>query len=185
FERNLNFLLLNVEYAYWNLYAAYGQLYARDTAIVEASALWNTVKQRTEAGLDIPGGTERTRAQLETFRAQRIQALGQVLESERQLRLLLGLPEDGTRIVPVATPTLAAFTPDWPTAVNDAISNRPELTLAREDLKFRQFDIRIQKENMKPELRFLSSYGVNGFGRRLDGSTFLTETVNGVPNTQV
>src|SRR5262249_7048081 len=30
FERNLNYLLLNVEAAYWNLYGAYYQLYSRE-----------------------------------------------------------------------------------------------------------------------------------------------------------
>jgi outer membrane protein TolC len=178
FERNVNFLLLNVEYAYWNLYAAYGQLWARDVAIAEALVLWDTVKTRTLAGIDIPGGTERTRAQLEAFRAQRISALGQVLESERQLRSLLGLGEDGRVIVPVDAPTLAGYTPDWQSAMNDALNNRPELTLARQDLKFRQFDIMIQKNLLKPDLRFLANYDVNGIGRRLDGSTFFPGVVD-------
>ena len=48
-----------------------------------------------------------TRQQYESFRAQRLTALGQVLENERQLRSLTGLPvEDGHRLVPIDSPTL-------------------------------------------------------------------------------
>ena len=114
---------------------------------------------------------EQTRAQYELFRAQRITALGQVLDNERQLRGLLGLPiEDGTRIVPGDQPVLAKYNPDWYTARDEAIALRPELILARQDLKFRQLDLIGQKNLLKPDLRFFATYDVNGLGTRLDGS---------------
>ena len=42
--------------------------------------------------------------------------------TERQLRFTIGLPpEDGCRLVPNDEPTLAPYTPDWCTALNEAL----------------------------------------------------------------
>jgi outer membrane protein TolC len=174
FEKNVNYMLLNVEYAYWNLYASYGALYARDRALVDALVLFRVVENRFKGGGvagALPQDVARAQAQLETFRAQRLGALGDVFEKERQLRSLLGMQYDGTRLVPRDKPVLAGYAPDWQTAIDEAMVNRPELTLARHDLKFRQFDLMVQKNSLKPNLVFTSDYDINGVGRRLDGST--------------
>src|SRR5205085_2091088 len=93
-----------------------------------------------------------------------------VLERERQVRGFMGLPvEDGTRLVPADQPILAPYQPDWHTAVNEALSLRPELVLARNDLKFRQLDLINQKNLLLPDLRFTSTYGYNGLGSTLGG----------------
>ena len=138
FERNVNYMLLNVEYAYWNLYGAYFTLYSREQGLRYALVSWQVNTTRHKAGRIPIQDLEQTRAQYELFRAQRFTALGQVLDAERQLRGLMGLPiEDGKRLVPNDAPTLSAFKPDWPTALNNALTLRPELVLARQDIKFR------------------------------------------------
>ena len=169
FERQLNFMLVNVEYAYWNLYAAYGNLYARDAALIESVDLWKVIKNRFDQGIAKPHEEARARAQVEAFRAQRYTALGTVIDNERQLRALLGMGFEGTRLVPIDVPTLAPFTPDWQMAIDEAMMNRPELTIARQDLKFRQFDIMVQKNQLKGDLRFIANYDINGIGTQLDG----------------
>ncbi|HEY1376263.1 MAG TPA: TolC family protein, partial [Gemmataceae bacterium] len=170
FERNVNYLLLNVEYAYWNLYGAYYTLYSREQGLRYALVSWQVNFTRYNAGRISIQDLEQTRAQYELFRAQRITALGRVLDGERQLRGLLGLPvEDGQRIVPSDAPSLSAFRPDWAAGENDALALRPELILARQDLKFRQLDLIAQKNALRPDLRFFATYDVNGLGTRLDG----------------
>ena len=171
FERNVNYMLLNVEYAYWNLYGAYYTLYSREQGLRYALVSWQVNKTRFDAGRISIQDLEQTRAQYEQFRSQRFAALGRVLDAERNLRGLIGLlPEDGRRLVPSDAPVLAAFTPDWPSAVNEALALRPELILARQDLKFRQLDLIAQKNALKPDLRFFATYDINGLGTRLDGS---------------
>jgi outer membrane protein TolC len=177
-ERNIDFMLLNVEAAYWNLYAAYGTLYARDRSIIDAYDLWRTTANRVRGGLQDPQDEPRTLAQLEAFRASRIAALADVIERERQLRLLMGLNDDGTRLVPIDQPTLAPFSPDWESAKAEALATRPELIQARQDLKVRQWDIMLQRNLMKPNLQFIASYDINGVGDRLDGSTNLNGNFN-------
>src|SRR5947209_4033188 len=172
FERNVNFMLLNVEYAYWNLYGAYYTLYSREQGLRYALVSWQVNKTRFDAGRISIQDLEQTRAQYELFRAQRFTALGRVLDGERQLRGLIGLPlEDGKRLVPSDAPVLAAYTPDWPSAVGETMALRPELVLARQDLKFRQLDLIAQKNALKPDLRFFATYDINGLGTRLDGSS--------------
>src|SRR5262249_11754430 len=117
--------------------------------------------------------------QYEQFRGDRIQALGRVLEAERNLRGLLNLPvEDCKRLVPSDAPTLSRYNPDWCTALNEGLSLRPELVIARQDLKIRQLDVIREKNNLLPDLRFASSYNIRGVGSRLDGNSTLTDNPN-------
>jgi len=92
FEKNVAFMLLNVEYAYWNLYASYGTLYARDRALIDALNLWKEISDRVKGGGvgAIVADEQRVRAQLESFRGQRYDALGDVFEKERQPAQPLG-----------------------------------------------------------------------------------------------
>jgi outer membrane protein TolC len=170
FERNLNFMLVNVEIAYWKLYGAYWTLYSREAALHQGYTAWNLTKQQYEAGKKNVADYAQSRGQYELFRGQRITALGTVLEQERQLRGLLGMPvEDGVRLVPSDSPTLAPYHPDWGSALNEALSLRPELILARQDVKRTQLQLIREKNQLLPDLRFTSTYDINGLGNRLDG----------------
>lgn len=171
FERTVIQMVLNVEEAYWNLYGSYWTLYSREQALRQAYEAWKINKARFEAGRIPIQDFAQSRQQYELFRGQRISALGEVLERERQLRSLLGMPvEDCKRLVPCDAPTLAPYQPDWCTALNEALALRPELLLARQDLKFRQLDLIIQKEQLLPDLRFFSNYDITGLGSQLDGA---------------
>ena len=170
FERQVHFMLLNVEVAYWNLYGQYWNLYSRESALRQAYEAWKINSAKFQAGRVSIADLSQARGQYELFRGQRIQALDQVLESERQLRGLLGLPiEDGQRVVPADTPNLAPYQPDWALSLQEALALRPELILAREDLKARQLDVRLAKDSLRPDLRFTATYDSNGIGTRLDG----------------
>src|SRR5262249_21202909 len=149
----------------------------------QAYEAWKLNKARFEVGAIKEQDYQQTLAQYELFRAQRITALGQVLDRERQLRGLLGLGiEDGHRIVPSDVPTLAEYKPDWAIAMQEVMSYRPELVLARQDLKYRQLDLLLQKNGLLPDLRFFANYDVNGLGTQLDGGPLRVDTINGAQN---
>ncbi|HEY1858877.1 MAG TPA: TolC family protein [Gemmataceae bacterium] len=173
FQRQVHNQLLNVETAYWNLYAAYYSLYAKDIGLRQAFEIWKIARLTTLPAISkAPPETEpQTRGTYEQFRSQRATALGTVLESERRLRRLMGIPiEDGTRLVPGDVPTLAKYPADWSSAVQETLSLRPELVLARQDLKFRQLDLINQKNLLLPDLRSTFTYNINAIGNRLDGA---------------
>jgi outer membrane protein TolC len=188
FERQVNLLLLNVESAYWTLYGAYWTLFAQEQGLRFAYEAWKITYEQFKVGRKSETELAQARAQYELFRSQRLAALGTggggggvqplsvasqpgVLEAERQLRNVLNLPiEDGTRLVPVDAPTLAPYRPDWNTAVNQSLSLRPELIMAREELKIRQMNLIVQKNALLPDLRSFANYDINGIGTRLDGA---------------
>ncbi|MDY3559216.1 TolC family protein [Gemmata sp. JC673] len=170
FDQLVNTMLLNVEAAYWNLYASYYNLYAQEEGLRQAFEAYRYTKLRVVAGALKPQRQDQVQAQFERFRANVYQARGQVLESERQLRGLIGLrSDDGARLVPIDEPNLAPYQPDFHEAANDAIAYRPELLIARQDVKFRQLDLLLQKQLRRPDLRGFAQYDMAGLGTRLDG----------------
>ena len=172
FQRTVMNMLLNVETAYWNLYAAYGQLFVREIALRNNLMVWRVTKIRVDAGIKGYNMADLYEAmgQYETSRSDWVLALGQVLENERQLRGLLGMPgEDGCRLVPSDPPNLAPYQPDWTTALQQALTLKPELVIAREQVKATQMNLALLKNQLLPDLRFMSTYGINGQGSRLDG----------------
>jgi outer membrane protein TolC len=171
FERSVNFILLNVESQYWTLYGAYVSFFAADQALNMAYQTWKVGKARYEEGKDDITVFAPTRGLYEQFRGDRLAALGAVLEAERNLRTLLGMPvSDGTRLVPVDAPTLAPYLPDWSAALQDALTLRPEITIARHDVKARQLNMIAQLNFLKPDLRFTSTYQIVGLGKELDAN---------------
>lgn len=183
FDRQVNNLLLNVEFAYWNLYASYYNLYAQEYTLTQSFDLYTVVRDRVAAGTNRKQELTQILSQYFLFRQQALSARHQVQNSERQLRGLLGMTSfsDGMRIVPVDEPTLSPFIPDFGSSANEALANRPELILARHDLKFRQLDILLQKNQRRPDLRFFSSYDIQGIGSELDGSAEFRDPARG-PN---
>jgi outer membrane protein TolC len=170
FEREVNFLIFNVELAYWSLYGRYYTKYASEQALKQAYVTWEQLQQLQVAGLQTKQGVAQARAQFEDFRLQYLVALQNVLEAERRLRGILGLPlEDGQRIVPADTPVLAPYRPDYRTSLVEALNNRPELRMARQELKVQQLNVILQENNYRPDVRVGASYNINSIGTRLDG----------------
>src|SRR5262249_9493944 len=112
----------------------------------------------------------RARGQYELFRGQRLEALGSLLEAERQLRKFLSLPaEDGTRLVPSDTPTVAPYQPDWLTAKQEALTLRPDVIIARENIKRAQLEMIRSKNDLLPDLRAFGTWDINSIGSELSG----------------
>jgi len=180
FDVKVNYMLVNVETAYWNLYAAYYNLYAQEEGMRQAFEGYRFIQIRVDTGNQPPQDAYQARAQFERFRRQVYQARGQVLESERQLRGMLGLrSDDGYRLIPIDKPNEAPYRPDFYEAANEALTNRPELLEARQTVKFNQLNVQLQKNLRRPDLRTFGQYDVSGLGTRLDGSENLPGGVPG------
>lgn len=173
FETRMNYLLVNVEAAYWNLYAAYYNLYAQEEGLRQAFEGYQFIDIRQRAGNEPPQNVYQARAQFERFRRLVIQARGQVLDAERNLRGMMNLrSDDGTRLVPIDQPNEAPYAPDFYAAANEAIANRPELLLLRQELKAQQLNLLLQKNLRQADLRSFFQYDIAGLGTRLDGDEF-------------
>jgi outer membrane protein TolC len=170
FERNVTVLVTNVEIAYWRLYGSYWTLYSREAAMRQSYEAWKLAGAKYAGGKINRGDLAQARGQYELFRGQRIDALDTCLENERVLRGLMGMHvEDGHRLVPSDAPTLAPYQPDWQIGLQEALDLRPELYIARQEVKVNQLNLKLQKDNLLPDVRFIASYDVNSLGNRLDG----------------
>lgn len=170
FERDLNLMVLNIEAAYWQFHANYMALYAANEGAQQAVLYLEQIRTRFEVGQDSGIRVHQAEAQLEQFRIQRLNALQACIESERQFRGLLNLPiEDGERLVPSDTPTVAPYKPDWANSVAEALNNRPELFIARQEVKAAHYAIEVARNATRPDLRFFGNYSLQGLGTRLDG----------------
>ena len=168
-ERQVAFQLLNVEYAYWNLYFAYVNLYSTEQALRMASELFRIAKEQFPSKID-EGDYAGARGQMQLYRANRLQAIGQILDAERTLRNLLGLvSEDNCRLVPIETPFTDPVLPDWQDSLKEAFARRPELIILREEIKSRKLQMQALANLVQPDLRFTSTYTLVGLGNRLDG----------------
>ncbi len=176
-ERNVQIMVTNTELAYWNLYYAYWNLYAQEQGLRFAYEAWRLSVAKFDAGKATIADVGQTRGQYESFRALRLVALNDVLDQERYLRGMLGMQgDDGKRLVPSDQPTLAPFRPDWETAQAEALAMRPEILLARQEVKVAQMNLRLQKDALLPDLRVGVTYDINGIGNRLDGPNSLGQT---------
>jgi hypothetical protein len=171
FERNVNQMLLNVETAYWNLYGSYYQLYSREQGLRFAYETWKITGAQFRVGRVSRAALAQAEGQYNLFRSQRLQAIDTLLDNERQLRAMLGMQiEDGTRLVPSDAPTLAEYRPDWKTGWYEAMQNRPELAMARQDVKAAQLNVQLAKNYLMPDLRTFMAYDTNSVGSTLDGA---------------
>jgi outer membrane protein TolC len=171
FEREVNFLVFNAELAYWSLYGRYYSKYAAEQALRQAYVTWEQLQELQKAGLQTKQGVAQARAQFEEFRLQYLVALQNVLEGERRLRGVLGLPpSDGQRVVPADTPILAPYKPDWHASVVETLNNRPELRLSRQELRIQQLNVMLQENSIRPDLRAFGNYNINGIGTKIDGA---------------
>jgi len=179
FERNVNQMLLNVETAYWNLYGSYYQLYSREQGLRFAYETWKITGAQYKVGRVSRAALAQAEGQYNLFRSQRLAAIDTVLDNERQLRAMLGMQiEDGTRLVPSDAPTLAEYRPDWKTGWYECMQNRPELYMARQDVKVAQLNVVLAKNYLLPDLRSFLAYDSNSIGSQLNG----TGTANALGN---
>jgi outer membrane protein TolC len=171
FERNVQILVLNTEVAYWNLYNKYGQLYSFEENLRILQKAYQESFHQYKNGKLGADKFFQFEAQFHEFRGERTRAVEELLQAERDFRRIVGLPvEDGTRITPITPPSLAEFRPNWDSCLQDTLALSPELILARENLRYHQYLMSIQKNNLKPDLRAYMRYEPFGDGTSLIGS---------------
>lgn len=192
FEVGIRDLVSNVENAYWDLYFAYRDLDAKIGARDRALEAWRFVKNK-QINKDLGGEPDKegqAREQYWRFQAEVLDSLnGRLLEAtrtnngssggtfrhipgvrvaERRLRLAIGLPVTGTRLIrPSDEPPSAPVRYDWETIVEQSLSRRPELRKQRWRVKQREVELLANKNFLLPRLDAVAGYRFRGFGEVL------------------
>ena len=179
FEIGVRDLSREVELAYWELYFAYRDLDAKTQGLDFALRTWKLIQDRIDVGTS---DTERetlarsqyyqTKAQVEEAFAGRPGSPGGLLNAERRLRFLLGLPAaDGRLILPVDEPTKVDVRFDFHEISDEALARRAELRQQQWRIRGRELQVVAARNLAMPQLDFIGQYRWRGLGDDLFGDT--------------
>lgn len=167
FELAVQMMVRDVENQYWELFLAYRQ-YAAELANQDSSLRsWREVKAKMEVGAI--GGNAAAEAQArENYFAVRTRVettLNDIYTTENLLRRLLGLAvNDGRLIRPVDTPLSAEYYSSWEGTLAEALTRRVELRRQKWQIKSLELQQYAAENAANPQLNFVGSYQLNGFG---------------------
>jgi outer membrane protein TolC len=170
FENRVQTLLKNAADAWWDLAFAYqahdSEVLARDSA----KRIWEQIKSRVDNGLD--GASVADEAQSRANYYERCvlttDALTALYQREAQLRRLIGLSvNDGQLIRPAEPLRSSENTPDWKQTLAEALTHRVELRRQKSSIENLTIQLRAACSLANPQVDFISSYNINGFGDNL------------------
>lgn len=145
-----------VENAYWNVVANIAALNTRRLALTRAQDLLELNKKKVEVGTLAPIEITQAEAQVASNEEQVIIADTDLLNSEDDLRRLLGIPENdpmwGAPLVPTDLPDFQPRDIDLDEAISSALMSRPEIINARQRLRNDELSERVTRKRTRPGL---------------------------------
>lgn len=194
FEVAVRDLVSNLENSYWDLYYGYRDLGAKIAARDSALDTWRKIYALYESGRRGGEAEKEAQAREQYFRFQEevqnalsgqlidgtrtgngsgggtFRAQGGVLVAERRLRLLMGLPPSGDRLMrPSDEPVVAPIEFDWCQVADEAATRRAELRREKWFIRRRELELIASKNYLLPRLDAVGRYRWRGFGDDLIG----------------
>jgi outer membrane protein TolC len=167
-EGHLNNMLANIEVRYWDLYNAYRTFEETKVAYEQSLAIWNEIKT-----LD-PASSEEAQARETVFALQTElkAAKHDLYVQETNLRWLMGIaPTDCRLILPTDTPTTAELNYDWCALQCETLVRRPEIRLEQWEIKRREMELILARNQLLPQLDAVALYRWLGRGENLFGES--------------
>ncbi|MBI2481176.1 MAG: TolC family protein, partial [Planctomycetia bacterium] len=171
FKKAVMASMRSITAAYWELHATHVALQSIDEVIPLIEEVVRLQEESYKAEWVIYADVAKAYAQLHEFRQRRLELQSAAVESELQLRNLLGLPPaDGWNIVPIDEPHSEREFIDAGLAVAQAMSYQPDLVRQRLDTRIRDVELLVARNGLQPNLDFQALYRMNGVGQRLDSA---------------
>lgn len=170
FEGSLNDSILNVINQYWSLVQAQKNLAVVQDSLHLAEKSYKHDKRALELGALSPLDIYRSEATVAQRRLQVIQAEYAVKPLEDQFRKTIGADLDSRAgavdfdLTESVETSGSPTTPDIPTALEMAMSKRPELEATRQQLANDDTNIYIAHNNLQPDISLTGNYTSNGIG---------------------
>jgi len=172
FELQVTAVIVQVENAYWNLAESIAQLEVAEQSLALAKQLHEQNEIRVEVGTLAPLELVQSEAGVAQRDVDIIRARAAVGDRGDVLRELLNIERDAdlweVPIDPTSDPFAEHFEVDMEKAIATALANRPELKRQQLDMSNRELDVRYFKNQKKPRLDFVGTYGYNGLGGPVD-----------------
>ncbi len=182
FERQVMSILLFVENAYWNLAESQAQLGVAEESLELAKQLHEQNRIRVEVGTMAPLELVQSEAgvanrEVEIIRAQAL--VGDRADVLRQLLNLKGDLEWTAPIDPTTDPFLPALEVDVDAAIATALEERPEVRAKKLSISNQELDTLYFRNQKKPRLDLVATYGLNGLGGDVTDRDFLSGEILG------
>jgi HAE1 family hydrophobic/amphiphilic exporter-1 len=164
--------ITNVQRAYWDLVFALRSLQVQRDAVATARTQLEHNKRLVNEGQLAPIDVVAAEAQISTFEQGVFSALEEVSRSENNLKNLIAQNKQSTlwteAIVPVDPVDLAVPNVALPDALQMAMDNRPELQQSSVLKEINQIDQKYFKEQTKPAIDLVGTYGSSGLAGTLN-----------------
>ena len=161
---------------YWSVVEARGNLEVARSSMDAAEATYKRDKRALELGALPPLDIYRSESQVASRRVQVIQSEYALKQAEDQLRMTVGADQDPNiqaldiELTEKPEPEGELRTIDAATALQHALTKRPELDASRAALARDETSIRLAHNHLLPELDLSAQYASNGVG----GTQFTT-----------
>jgi len=170
FAAEVNNNILQAVEQYWAVVEAKGNLDVARSSMDAAEATYKRDKRALELGALPPLDIYRSESQVASRRVQVIQSEYAVKQAEDALRLTIGANQDpyfqalDLELTEKAEPEGEMRTVDAATALQLALTKRPEFDATRAALANDETRIRLAHNHLLPELDLLGLYASNGLG---------------------
>lgn len=158
--------ITNVQRAYWDLVFALRSLQVQRDAVTVARTQLEHNKRLVQEGQLAPIDIVAAEAQISTYEQGVFSALEDVSRAENSLKNLVAENQHAViwsqSLVPTDPVDLAVPNVSLPDALQTAMENRPELQQANVVKEINQIDQRFFKEQTKPAIDLVGTYGING-----------------------
>ena len=158
--------ITNVQRAYWDLVFALRSLQVQRDAVSTAQTQLEHNKRLVNEGQLAPIDVVAAEAQISSFEQRVFAAIEEVSRNENNLKNMIALDQKANlwseSIVPTDSVDLAAPNVSLGDALKTAMENRPELQQSDVLKEINQIDQRFFKDQTKPAIDLVGTYGVTG-----------------------
>ena len=170
--------ITNVQRAYWDLAFALRSLQVQRDAVGVARTQLEHNKRLVDQGQLAPIDIVAAEAQISTYEQNVFSALEEVSRSENNLKNLIAENQKADiwseSLVPTDPVDLAMPNISLPDALKTAMENRPELQQSNVLREINEIDQRYYKDQTKPAIDLVGTYGVNGLAGTVSGENPFT-----------
>ena len=182
FKSDIMAMVRSIEQQYWALAQQQVQYWSRQQAVRLGEAIYNRERVRLETGASAQPDVAEAEQRLRQFQLDLVSATTDLINTERQLRNILGLPPaDNRRIVPVTAPTEARFEPDWNSSIAQMVNYQPDIVQQQLLVRVAELQLLLARNQLLPALNLDYLYQFNGFGQNLDDA-FAVMTGRSIPS---
>lgn len=167
--------ITSVQRAYWDLVFALRNLQIQRDAVRDARTQLEHNKRLVEEGVLAPIDVVAADAQVSGFEQSVYSALEDVTRAENNLKNLTAenrqSPFWNISLIPTDAVDIEPPVVSLDDAMNAALQNRPELQQSNVAREINELDQRFYREQTKPQIDLVGSYGVVGLAGSLNGSS--------------